>query len=293
MGMITDIQRFSLNDGPGIRTTVFFKGCNAKCAWCHNPETLSMEPVVMSYPDKCIGCGFCVKCDPEAVKEGLPPKGARRTVEAACRCVTGALSIAGREMSVEEILAQIRQDRMYYETSGGGVTLSGGEVMMQPEFAAALLKACHAEGFCTAVETNLMYDFGRLEQTFDDLDLIMADIKLLNDEKHRRYVGVSNAIVMENVKKLGRSGKPFILRTPLIPGVNDDADEISSISAFIAENAPNVMYYELLNLNPLGASKYEALGTDNMFRDTKPLSNDAIDALKEKAQATGIPVRVG
>ena len=288
MGRITDIQRFSLNDGPGIRTTVFFKGCNARCIWCHNPETLSYGPTVLRYPDKCMKCGMCVG---NAGADVLPPE--RPGPEMASRCVTGALVTAGREMTAEEILREVIQDIDYYRESGGGVTLSGGEVMMQPKFACELLALCRENGISTAIETNLMYDYSLLEKAMPHLDLIMADIKLLDAEKHLRSVGLPNHVVLENVKRLAARGKDMILRTPVIPGINDNEAEIGAIAAFIAENAPNVLYYELLNFNPLGGGKYTAAGIENRFAGVKPLEQEKIGALAECARSAGIPVRVG
>lgn len=293
MGMVTDIQRFSLNDGPGIRTTVFFKGCNAACAWCHNPETLCMTPEVLVNGDKCIGCGACVGFDEKKARQGLPPARETLTPEAAAACYSGALVVAGREVTVAEVLAEIDQDATYYETSGGGVTLSGGEVMLQPAFALALLKACRERGYQTAIETNLMYDYAMLEPLLPYLDLVMADVKIMDEQRHEEEVGVSNARVLDNVRQLAKAGVPYILRTPVIPGVNDNAREIGAIAALVAENADNLRYYELLNFNPLGAGKYESLHKENRFRDARPLSDEAIDALRDVAQSKGIPVRVG
>ncbi len=279
MGMITDIQRFSLNDGPGIRTTVFLKGCNMTCAWCHNPETLSGEPEILIYPGQCIGCGACVGFDPKKAMAELPPNRESLTLRAAEKCFSGALVIAGRSMCAQDVLREAEQDALYYANSGGGVTLSGGEVMAQPDFAREILALCREKGIPAAVETNLAYDFSLLACLLPLLDLVMADIKLMDGQRHRELTGIGNERILDNAKKLAASGMPYILRTPIIPGVNDNAWEIGRIAEFIAaHNKGNLLYYELLNFNPLGTSKYQSLNLENPFSSARPLPNDRIDS---------------
>jgi pyruvate formate lyase activating enzyme len=293
MGIITDIQRFSLKDGPGIRTTVFFKGCNASCRWCHNPETLSARRELLIYPERCAGCGACVGFDRERAGRGLPPPREELTWESAELCFSGALSAAGSEMDVPRIVGQIEQDRDYYINSGGGVTLSGGEVMMQSEFAGEILRSCKRLGIAAALETNLAYDYSLLEGLLPDLDLVMADIKMLDGPRHIFFTGIDNRVILENVRKLSREGIPYILRTPVVPGVNDRAEDIGAIAAFIAGDKEFLLYYELLNFNPLGASKYEGLGIPHQYRDTRPLKDEELRELVLAAQAAGVPVRAG
>ncbi len=293
MGMVTDIQRFSLNDGPGIRTTVFFKGCNARCSWCHNPETLRLEPELLISKELCIGCGACVGFDRDKMALGLPPTRDRLSHACADGCFSGALTLCGRAASVEDVMREVRADRDYYQTSSGGVTLSGGEAMMQPAFAMALLQACMDEQIQTAIETNLAYDWPALEVALPLLNLVMADIKLIDPAKHRQYVGIGNEQILQNAKRLAASGSAYIIRTPIIPGVNDTMAEISAIAAHVAAMGGCLMYYELLNYNPLGGSKYERLSLEDAHKGAVPLRQEAMEQLADAARAQGIPVRIG
>ena len=229
--LITDIQRFSLNDGPGIRTTVFFKGCPLRCEWCHNPECISGEPQTLLYPDKCIGCGRC--------SEG---------------CYTGARVVCGRVMTSDELLAEILLDKAYYG-SEGGVTFSGGEPLLQKEFLLEIIGKCKAEGVNAAVETSLfIYD----EAVFRSLDLVMADLKIWDNETHRQYTGVPSDVIKENFSRLNRLGVPIIARTPVIPEIEQGIPEISEFLSGLK----SVIKYELLPYHPLGESKRVALGLE-------------------------------
>lgn len=230
--LVVDIERAAIHDGPGIRTTVFFKGCPLKCIWCHNPECISYNKEIMYYPEKCIGCGMCEK-----------------------GCYSGAKVVCGREMTAEEIFSQIILDKPYYGKDGG-VTFSGGEALTYPEMLKSLIALCKKEGINTAVETSLyVYD----EDILKSLDLVMADLKIWDDEEHKKYTGVSNAVIKGNFKKLDKLGVPFVVRTPLIPGITDSIENIKSIRNFV-KDFKNIKNYELLPYNPLGNSKLEALG---------------------------------
>ena len=296
MGTLTTIQRFSLHDGPGIRSTVFFKGCNLRCKWCHNPETFSFKPQVLYYQTKCVGCGACAAAC--ACHTGANGKMVfDRTNCTDCGkcaevCFTGALEKCGKEYSVNDVLFEVLQDQDYYEQSGGGVTLSGGEVLLQSDFAAELLAACKEKGLSTAIESNLSTDFSEIEKLLPHLDLVMCDLKLYENELHEKWTGIGNARIKENMEKLAAAGVPMIVRTAVIPNVNDSEEEIEKIAEFVGK-LPSLKYYELLNFNPLGGSKYLALDAQNLFKDCKPFPDARMAELKAAAEKHCKTVRVG
>lgn len=258
---VTNIQRFSLNDGPGIRTTVFLQGCNMRCAWCHNPETIPARPVEMFFAHKCIHCGKCA--------EG---------------CTAGARVASSREMGVDEVMREIRQDALYYERSGGGATVSGGEPMLHPAFVSALADACHAEGIRIACETNMSLPWATIEAPLRKMDIIMCDIKLDRTQEHREWTGIDNQGVFNNVGRASRLGIPMVVRTPLIPGVTDSPENLCAIASFVAK-LRNVVRYELLNWNPLGGAKREALGAKERFPDARPLPPERLAELRAAVAA--------
>lgn len=254
MGMIFDIERSGMHDGPGIRTVIFFKGCPLRCRWCHNPEGIDPKPQTLLYPDKCIGCGRCA--------EG---------------CYTGARTLCGREMTVEELLEPILADKPYYGTEGG-VTLSGGEPQMQGDFALALTRACHERGVKVAIETSMaIYRPDLLGET----DLIIADIKVWDPARHKEYVGIDRDVILENIRRADTLGVPMLFHTPVIPGVNDTAEEITAIRDFI-RGLDNAVGYELLPYHPFGTDKQKALGQEPV-RFPEPTA-EQMTRLKEYTQ---------
>ncbi|MBR5252660.1 MAG: radical SAM protein [Clostridia bacterium] len=230
-GLVADIQRASLHDGYGIRTTVFFKGCPLSCSWCHNPECIDTRPQMLFYPDKCIGCGMC--------DEG---------------CYAGARVICGKEMTADEVLLEVSRDISYYY-GGGGVTFSGGEPLMQKDFLCECISLCKTAGIGCAVETSLVY-FD--EDIFRSLDFVMADFKIWDSNTHKKYTGVPNEVIKENFVRLNTLGIPIIARTPVIPEIEQGIDEISTF----LRSLKNVVKYELLPYHPLGKAKAAALGID-------------------------------
>lgn len=297
-GLVTDIQRFSLNDGPGIRTTVFLKGCNMKCSWCHNPETISHKKELMFYKNKCIGCGRCFNACPSGVHSVVD--GVHIIDREKCTlcgkcvelCYAEALVFSASEKTSDEVMFEVLQDKIYYDESNGGVTLSGGEVTCQKEFALEIIEKCKQNGIKTAIETNLLLPFEQIKDLLAAVDLVMFDIKLFDGETHKKHTLVDNRQILENVKKLDELGIPFIVRTPLIPDVTDSIENLSAIAEYIS-GTKNLLYYEILNFNPLGASKYESLAKDNEFAAAKPFVNTKLDELAKQLEKFNIKVKVG
>ena len=252
---VFDIERNSYVDGPGIRTTVFFKGCNLRCAWCHNPESQSKDQQMLFYKNRCTGCGKCKeKCAFSLEKCELCGK-------CALFCPHDAREICGKEYTVCEVMREVLKDKTVYEGSGGGVTFSGGECMLQIEFLTAILKACKENGIHTAVDTAGHAPFESFARILPYTDLFLYDVKCLDSEKHERYTGVKNGRILENLKGLLKGGASVWIRIPVIPGVNDSVEEMGGIKAFLdASGTPEKI--ELLPYHAMGEHKYEALGRE-------------------------------
>ena len=282
-GRITQIQSMSLHDGPGIRITIFMKGCNMRCVWCHNPETWNAEPQVQFLADKCIECKSCFKLCRD--KDFSPVQltysntfslsDQNAIIES---CFTGALEMIGRDISVAEALKEIEKDREYFDESGGGITISGGEPCLQSDFVHDLLGECKKRGIHTAVETNVHVQPDTLGKLSKLVDLFMIDIKLWNSEIHKKWTGVENGLILENIKYLDGLGKQMIIRTPVVPGVNDNIEELLPIAEFV-NSLKNVVYYELLPYHSLGSGKYIALGMENEMPVFPQLSTDRFNQL--------------
>ncbi len=298
-GTIFDIQRFSIHDGPGIRTTIFFKGCSLRCFWCHNPEGIHSKPQIQFYPERCIACGECVGVCPEGAQE-LTANGRAYHREACVtcgqcvkRCDAEGLLMVGREITAAEATAEALRDRTFYETSGGGVTLSGGEPLIQPAFARAVLTACKAADIHTAIETCAQVSWQALEDVLPVTDLFMIDLKQMDPERHRAATGSSNQRILENVTRLAEAGKPIIFRVPVVPTVNDTPADIAAIAHFVAGlagRAPGEIRLELLPFHRLAADKYRSLGLEYRAADLTAPSKDDMTSLWEAARATGAPL---
>jgi pyruvate formate lyase activating enzyme len=268
-GTVFDIQRFSVHDGPGIRSTVFLKGCSLRCFWCHNPEGIRPQPEIQFEPDRCIGCGECVLACPQDAQslDGGQRVFVRERCDACGQCVdtcyAGALSLVGRAMSVDDVLAEVLQDRAFYASSGGGVTLSGGEPVLQMEFARALLARLQAEGVHTAIETAGYYPWGRLEALLPHIDLVMMDLKQMDSDRHRDATGAPNEPILATARRLAETSIPLIFRVPVIPTVNDTPDAIRSIADFVGALSAlrgAALPLELLPFHRLAENKYTSLG---------------------------------
>ncbi len=253
-GRIFNIQRFSIHDGPGIRTIVFFKGCFMRCAWCCNPESQAYEI------------------------QRMMENGKEKTV--------------GQDVTVEEILPELLADKAFYRRSGGGITLSGGEILGQPDFARDLLRACKDYGLHTAVESTANAPFQDIQKILPYLDLFLMDIKHMDSAKHKEYTGASNSLILENAKKLAKSGVELIIRTPVVPTFNDTAEDIRAISKFAA-SLPGVKEHHLLPYHRLGSDKYDGLGRQYSLKEILPPPPEKMNYLLSVAEESGLKCQIG
>ena len=258
--LVFDVQRFSLHDGPGIRTVVFFKGCPLRCLWCHNPESQRGAPELMFYREKCTGCGACAKRCALAFTPGC-----RRCGACAGACARGAREQTGREAEVSDLIAEALRDVPFYRTSGGGVTLSGGEPLMQSSAAAAILAGCKAAGVHTALETSGFADWRAFEAVLPVTDLFLFDLKGMDEDTHVKNTGVSNRAIIENARSLAAAGAEIRFRMPYVPGMN--ADEAPAAAAFAKSLGKDL---ELMAYHNIGVGKYAALGRTYACADLLP-----------------------
>jgi len=300
-GRILHLQRLSTEDGPGIRTTVFFKGCPLRCAWCHNPESLSSPLQTQWFAVRCLGCRTCIETCPNGclamTDAGLVMD--RLRCEACGKCVaacpSGAREMVGRVVSVDELLAELLKDRAYYEKSNGGVTLSGGEPTFQPDFAEALLRGLKAQGISTALDTCGQTSTRILNRLLPYTDLILFDIKLFDPAAHQKFTGVSNLHILENLDHIRnhilqqKQKVSLWIRTPLIPGATDAPANLSAIGRYLAERLDGVVSrWELCAFNNLCRDQYTRLGLEWAYAQTQLMTREELAHCEQIARSSGI-----
>lgn len=296
-GVVFDIKRFAVDDGPGIRTTVFLKGCPLRCWWCHNPEGQLQTSELMFRKTRCTQCNECVE---NCVKHALSFSDKQLIVDkercnlcGLCveKCPTEALTLLGKELTAKEIMQEVKKDSSFYDESKGGVTFSGGEPLMQIDFLDSLLMECKARGIRTAVDTSGYAPWNTVERIADKVDLFLYDVKLINDVAHRRYAGVSNKWILNNFRRLAQRGSDIYVRFIVVPGINDGKANVIHTAEFVQSCGVEQAY--LLPYHRAGIEKYRGLGRRYKLEALKSPSPRKLDAIKRQLENVGLSVRIG
>ena len=297
-GKIFDIKKYAIHDGPGIRTTIFFKGCPLLCWWCHNPESLRKNSQRLYRQERCIACRECTTaCSNDAIAEsenGLQWIATECVYCKICEqaCPAGAVEFVGKTLSVDEVLAEITKDIIFYDESHGGVTLSGGEPLMQPSFLIELLDACGELELHRTVDTSGYVDTETLLKAATRTDLFLYDLKHMDPEKHFLYTGVSNEIILTNLKRLSQHGAQIIIRFPVIPGINSDEENIDQTGVFVS-SLPGVSEVNILPYHCAAEAKYENLGMKNNAPGIKRPSRDYLETIAKRLESYNLQVEIG
>ena len=292
-GIVFNIQRYSIDDGPGVRTTVFLKGCPLTCLWCSNPESQCGKPEVTYRYTSCKRCGTCVKvCPVGAVtltEDGVHIDRDKCTVCGACvkSCDPQALQISGKAMTVDEVFKVVKKDADYYEASGGGVTASGGEILAQADFVAELFKKCREAGYHTNADTSGFGDPAALDKILEYADLVYFDLKHMDTVKHREYCGQSNELILSNLKRVAEKGVPAVIRVPLIPGYNNSEENLRALAQTVRDIMPNAPV-NLLPYHRYGANKYRMLDMTYQLECVPELTQDELNRAKEVIESYGL-----
>jgi pyruvate formate lyase activating enzyme len=297
-GIVFDIRKYSIHDGPGIRTAVFFKGCPLSCWWCHNPESQSAAVEMVFRASRCIACRACLEaCEQGALAwngDGpvVAPGKCRLCGACAAACYAEARQQVGREMTVEQVMAEVERDIAFYDESGGGVTISGGEPLLQRDFLSALLRACRAKEIHTALDTSGFAPWQTIERIRADVDLFLYDLKLIDDARHRQFTGVSNAPILRNLRALSQRGHAIRLRVPVIPVVNADDESVRQIGA-LAAALPHLNGVDLLPYHAIGVDKYARFNRAYHLPETRPPSDERMAEIAHILTSFGLAVKVG
>jgi len=282
-GVIFNIQRYSIHDGPGIRTTVFLKGCPLNCWWCQNPESQLSGQEMLFWGDRCIGCGACSTICPSnaiQIKKGIPVTEKEKCIlcgKCIEKCPALAREMIGEKLATEEVIKEIEKDFVFYEESGGGVTFSGGEPLGQSEFLEGLLNGCREKKIHTAVDTSGYISWRILKKIIPKVDLFLYDLKIMDSERHKKYTGVFNEIILENLKKLSSVHHNIFIRFPVIPGINDDSQNIKEMGEFLS--SLTIAHVNLLPYHYIGIDKYRRLGRTYHLAATQPPSEEKLSEI--------------
>jgi pyruvate formate lyase activating enzyme len=293
-GIIFDIKRYAINDGPGIRTAVFLKGCPLECWWCHNPEGQSSQPQMMFRSNRCKASKACIEvCPMKAIRweNGSITNWGICDDCGKCAevCYAGAREMVGSIVTVSQLMVEIKRDIPFFDQSGGGVTFTGGEPMVQREFLWESLLACKEQGIHTIVDTSGYASWEGFEQIMSCVDIFLYDLKLIDETRHKQYTSVSNLMILDNLKKLSRARASIIVRIPLIPGVNDDEENIIQSASFLSD-LPHLLGVELMPYHEIGLAKYQALGMNYRFNELKPISLQHIKEVEQILYNYHLPI---